>query len=407
MNERIDVLIVGGSIAGVRTAEGLRRLGFDGGITILEAGPDLPYDRPALSKQVLAGGQDPGAVSLRSQADLDRVRIDLRRGHRAVGLDTAARTVRLSDGAEIGYSNLVIATGAAPRRLPSVPPRPGVHYLRTLTDARDLRAAIDRPVRVVVVGAGFIGSEVAAVAATTAARVTVIEPYAFPLSRVLGDMVGKRLARIHESRGVNLVLGRSVAAVDADGADGQRVVLDDGTTLGCDVVVVGVGATPVTDWLAGSGLDLTDGVGCDEFCRTAVPHVFAVGDVARWPNALFGETTRIEHWTNAVEQAAVVAWNVVHPDRPRAYAPVPYVWSDQYGCRLQIVGRPRAEDEVRVVLDDSANDSLVALYVRDQVVVGAFGLNAPSRILTVRRLLATRAPLDEIVATFADVREEG
>ncbi|GAA0835217.1 NAD(P)/FAD-dependent oxidoreductase [Streptosporangium amethystogenes subsp. fukuiense] len=402
MTDRSDVLIIGGSIAGVRTAEGLRRLSFEGGITILEAGPDLPYDRPALSKQILTGGGSAESVMLRSQADLDKARIELRRGCRGVGLDVGARTVRLADGTAIEYSDLVIATGSVPRRLPAAPARPGVHYLRTLQDALDLRDVVDAPARVVVVGAGFIGSEVAAAAAVRSASVTVVEPYAFPLSRVLGDLVGKRLARLHESRGVQLVLGRSVSDVGDDGAGGRRVVLDDGTTLDCDVVVVGIGATPDTDWLAESGLDVADGVVCDEFCRASAPHVFAAGDVARWPNPLYDEPMRIEHWTNAVEQAGVVAWNIARPDSPRAYSPVPYVWSDQYGSRLQIVGRPRAEDEVRIVLDGPAGDSLVALYVRDGGLAGAFALNAPSQLLALRRALAARTPLDEIMATFED-----
>ncbi|MEV4377415.1 FAD-dependent oxidoreductase [Streptosporangium sp. NPDC049644] len=402
MTDRSDVLIIGGSIAGVRTAEGLRRLSFEGGITILEAGPDLPYDRPALSKQILTGRGSAESVMLRSQADLDRARIELRRGCRAVGLDVGARTVRLADGTAIEYSDLVIATGSVPRRLPAAPARPGVHYLRTLRDALDLRDVVDAPARVVVVGAGFIGSEVAAAATVRSASVTVVEPYAFPLGRVLGDLVGKRLARLHESRGVQLVLGRSVSDVGDDGAGGRRVVLDDGTTLDCDVVVVGIGATPDTDWLAESGLDVADGVVCDEFCRASAPHVFAAGDVARWPNPLYDEPMRIEHWTNAVEQAGVVAWNIARPDSPRAYSPVPYVWSDQYGSRLQIVGRPRAEDEVRIVLEGPAGDSLVALYVRDGGLAGAFALNAPSRLLALRRALAARTPLDEIMATFED-----
>ncbi|GAA3612052.1 FAD/NAD(P)-binding oxidoreductase [Nonomuraea rosea] len=400
MTDHSDVLIIGGSIAGVRTAEGLRRLSFDGGITILEAGQDLPYDRPALSKQVLTAGADVESVMLRSPADLDKARIDLRRGCRASGLDVGARTVRLTDDTVIAYSDLVIATGAAPRELPFAPAGPGVHYLRTVQDAVRLRDAVGAPVRVVVVGAGFIGSEVAAAAASRAASVTVVEPFAFPLSRVLGDLVGKRLARLHESKGVQLLLGRSVSGIEDDGAGGKRVVLDDGTALSCDVVVVGIGATPNTDWLAGSGLHVADGVVCDEYCRADAPNVFAAGDVARWPNPLFTESMRIEHWTNAVEQAGIVAWNITHPDAPRAYAPVPYVWSDQYGTRLQIVGRPRADDEVRIVLDDPADDSMVALYLRDQGVVGAFGLNAPSRILALRRSLAARASLEEIMTAF-------
>lgn len=393
------VLIVGGSIAGVRTAEGLRRFSFEGAVTLLEEGTDLLYDRPALSKQILTADAGAESVMLRSQADLDGKRIDLRLGHRAVALDTGARTVRLSDGSVIGYSDLVIATGAAPRRLPTATAR-GVHYLRTLRDALELRAALTASSRVVVVGAGFIGSEVAAAAVAKTAGVTVVEPCAFPLGRALGDLVGERLARLHESKGVRLVLGRSVRGVDEDEAGGLRVVLDDGTALECDVVVVGVGAAPNVGWLAGSGLDVADGVVCDEFCRASAPGVHAVGDVARWPNALFAEPMRVEHWTNAVEQAAVVAWNIAHPDRPRAYAPVPYVWSDQYGSRLQIVGRPGAGDEVRIVRDDPAENALVALYVRDECLSGAFGLNAPAQMLALRRSLAARASLEEVMAGF-------
>jgi NADPH-dependent 2,4-dienoyl-CoA reductase/sulfur reductase-like enzyme len=251
-----------------------------------------------------------------------------------------------------------------------------------------------------VVGAGFIGSEVAAAASVRAASVTVVEPFAFPLSRVLGDRVGQRLARLHESRGVELVLGRSVVEVSDDGSGGHRVVLDDGTTLAADVVVVGVGAIPNTGWLADSTLEVADGVVCDEFCHASAAHVYAAGDVARWPNSLFDESMRIEHWTNAVEQAGIVAWNIVHPDRPRAYVPVPYVWSDQYGSRLQIVGRPRADDEVRIVHDDPPQGSLVALYVRDGGLVGAFALNMPQQVLTLRRSLAARTPLDEVMGAF-------
>jgi NADPH-dependent 2,4-dienoyl-CoA reductase/sulfur reductase-like enzyme len=401
VSDRTDVLIVGGSMAGVRTAEALRRLKFDGGITILEEGADLPYDRPALSKHILTERADAASVMLRAQEDLDRGRIELRRDSRAVGLDVDSRTVFLADGATIEYGDLVIATGAAPRKLPQVSPsHPGVHYLRTLRDALALREALDAADRVVVVGGGFIGSEVAAAATDRASSVTVVEPFAYPLSRVLGDLVGQRLAHLHQSRGVNLVLGRSVTEIGDQGADGVRVVLDNGATLDCDLVVVGIGAIPNTGWLVESTLDLADGVVCDEFCRASAAHVYAAGDVARWPNNLFAESMRIEHWTNAVEQGAIVAWNIVHADKPRAYASVPYVWSDQYGSRLQIVGRPRADDEVRVVHDDPATDSLVALYIRDGGLAGAFALNASPQALTLRRSLAARTPLDEVLVAY-------
>ncbi len=191
--------------------------------------------------------------------------------------------------------------------------------------------------------------------------------------------------------------GRAVTAVRESGTDvaPYRVVLDDGTTLCTELVVVGIGARPNTAWLDGSGVEVADGVVCDEFCRTGTPKVFAVGDVARWPNSLFDESMRVEHWTNAVEQAAVVAWNLVNPDRLRAYVPVPYVWSDQYGLRLQIVGRPRADDEVRILEDDPAKRVLVALYARQGRLSGAFTLNAPSHAISLRRSLGARASLDQ------------
>lgn len=387
MTERTDVLVVGGSIAGVKTAERLRMLKFEGSITVVEAGPDLPYDRPALSKQILTAGAGAASVRLRERAGLEKAGIDLRLGTAAAGLDLDRKAVRLAGGDSIEYGDLVIATGSAARTLP------GARSLRTLADALALRAGIASAADVVVVGAGFIGSEVAAAAAGRDVSVTVVEPFAFPLGRVLGDTVGKRLARLHESKGVQLVPGRSVREVR-----GRVAILDDGTHLPADLVVAGIGAAPATGWLAGSGLDLTDGVACDEHCRAA-PHVWAAGDVARWPNPLFGEVMRVEHWTNAVEQAAVVGWNIAKPDSLRAYVSVPYVWSDQHGVRLQIVGRPRPGDDVRVVLDEPGG-AFAALYVRDGAPAGAFAMNAPARVLELRRALAARLPLSEVLATY-------
>ncbi|MFG1926403.1 NAD(P)/FAD-dependent oxidoreductase [Cryptosporangium sp. NPDC048952] len=388
-----DVLVVGGAMAGIRTAEGLRRMKFAGRVVVLEAGTDLLYDRPALSKQILTDGAEAAAVMLRTADELAAANVELVRGHRAVSADVDARTVTLDDGTTWSYRDLVVATGSTPRRLPGAEDRPGVHYLRTLDDALALRSAVRAAQRVVVVGAGFIGSEVAAAAAAAATSVTVVEPFAQPLGRVLGDVVGERLARLHRSRGVDLRLGRTVTRVQPD----LTVLLDDGSELQADVVVVGIGATPNTEWLDGSGLDVRDGVVCDEFCRASAEHVYAVGDVARWPNSLFDESMRIEHWTNAVEQAGVLAWNLTHPLAPRAYAPVPYVWSDQYGSRLQIVGRPRVDDEVRIVTDDSETGSLVALYVRDGRLSGAFGLDAPQAVMAMRRALAARTPLEDLL----------
>ena len=398
MTMSTGVLIVGGSVAGLRTAEALRRHSYDGPVTLLEAGGDLPYDRPAVSKKLLGEGGATASVHLRSRQDLDKAGIEVRLGTRAAALDSTRRTVHLAGGAAIEYGGLVLATGARARELPGLP-RPAVHYLRDLADAHRLRGELGSARSAVVVGAGFIGSEVAAAIAERGAEVTVVEPAGYPLGRVLGQVVGARLARLHESRGVRLLPGRSVTGVHCDRGRQARysVVLDDGQVLPADLVVAGVGALPNTEWLGGSGLEVDDGVVCDEFCRASAPGVFAAGDVARWPNGLFSESMRVEHWTNAIEQAAVVAWNIVHPDEPRGYAPVPYVWSDQYGLRLQIVGRPRAADEVHIVEDDPAAAVLVALYAREGRMTGAFTLNAPSRLLALRRALAARASLAQVL----------
>jgi len=402
MTDAAGLVIVGGSVAGLRTAEALRRNSYAGPITLLEADGDLPYDRTALSKKLLGADGAAAALHLRSREDLDRVGIEVRLRSRVDSLDTTKRTLRLADGATVGYATLVVATGARARELPGLP-RPAVHYLRTLGDAHRLRGALESVRSVVVVGAGFIGSEVAAAIAERGANVMVVEPTGYPLGRVLGEVVGERLAALHTSRGVRLALGRAVTGVRGDGSGPAPyvVTLDDGGELGADLVVAGVGAVPNTGWLAGSAVSVDDGVVCDEFCQTSVPGMFAVGDVARWPNKLFGESMRIEHWTNAIEQSAAVAWNVTHPDRPRGYAPVPYVWSDQYGLRLQIVGCPRADDETRLVEDDPAAPVLVAIYAREGRMTGAFTLNAPSRLLTLRRALATRMPLAAVLENFA------
>jgi phthalate 3,4-dioxygenase ferredoxin reductase subunit len=402
MTDPAGLVIVGGSVAGLRTAEALRRNSYPGPITLLEAGGDLPYDRTALSKKLLHAGGATAPVHLRTREDLDKARIEVRLRARVESLDTARRTLHLAGGATAEYSGLVLATGARARELPGLP-RPAVHYVRTLDDAHRLRSGMKSARAAVVVGAGFIGSEVAAAIAERGAAVTVVEPAGYPLGGVLGDVVGKRLAALHTSRGVRIRPGRAVTRVRADRAGPMpfTATLDDGDELPADLVVAGIGALPNTGWLAGSGIAVENGVVCDEFCQTSVTGVFAVGDVARWPNELFGESMRIEHWTNAVEQAATVAWNITHPDRPRGYAPVPYVWSDQYGLRLQIVGRPRADDDVRLVEDDTTAPVLVALYTREGRMTGAFTLNAPSRLLTLRRALAARAPLAQVLEEFA------
>ena len=306
-------LIVGMSLAGLRAAETLRRAGHVGPIVAISAETHEPYDRPPLSKELLAGDREPPDITLRRDGagELD---LDWRRGMRAVALDVDGHVVTLDDGTDLSYDGLVLATGASPRRLPASvcpPDLAGVHVLRSLDDALALRGDLDAgPRRVCVIGAGFIGAEVAATCRGRGLDVTVLEALEQPMIRGLGVRLGSVCARLHRDHGVDLRLGVQIAGVEGEGRV-ERIVLADGTAVECDVVVVGIGVAPETGWLEGSGLHLDNGVVCDESCLAA-PGVVACGDVARWPNPLFdGELMRLEHWTNANEQAVHAAERLV------------------------------------------------------------------------------------------------
>ena len=379
--------MVGASLAGVRAVDGARRAGFAGPITLIGAEPHLPYDRPPLSKAFLEAEQEPAAPTLRTEQALREkhgVRLEL--GAPATGLDTAAGTVLVGERA-YPYTAAVIATGAAARPLPWLADLPGVHSLRTLDDARRIRAAMDRGGRVVVVGAGFIGSEVAAAARRRGLDVTVVELLPAPMVHAVGEPVGLACANLHRRGGTRLRCGVGVSAVLGDGRV-QRVALADGTELPADLVVVGAGAVPSTGWLAGSGLTVDDGVVCDErLC--AAPGVYAAGDVARWQHPVFGRPLRVEHWTNAAEQGMAAGRNAANPPAATPYAAVPYFWSDWYGTRIQFAGLPAAE--VHVVDGDTDGEYLVALYRQPHPggarLSGVITMNAPAEVMRYRTLI--------------------
>ncbi|MCU1502704.1 MAG: ferredoxin reductase [Ilumatobacteraceae bacterium] len=419
------VVVVGASLAGLRACEQLRTSGFAGTVTLIGAEPHLPYDRPPLSKKLLAGESEPDRIHLRKPTELDTLRIDTRFGVSAVGLDTLARRVSLDDGSTVPYDGLVIATGAAPRRLPGQPDAAGVHVLRTLDHALALRAELVEGRRVVVIGAGFIGLEVAATARTRGCQVVVLEGAPAPMIRGLGAAMGTAVAAVHERHGVDVRCGVQVAAIET-GASGVRgVSLVDGTLVRADVVLVGVGVAPVTEWLAGSGLTVRDGVVCDETLWTGAPGVYAAGDCARWMNPLFGdlqpdpagapgpdgaaaaaapagEEMRVEHWTNAAEQGAAAAANLLATtagEPPTPYAPVPFFWSDQFESRIQFVGRAAgAPDEVVEVVAGDPSGPFVALYGHRGRLRGALGVSMPRLVMPYRKLLAARASWDEAIA---------
>lgn len=385
------VAIVGGSLAGIHAAEALRREGFDGDVTMIGEERHLPYDRPPLSKQYLSGSWEVARTSLRTDDALGGLNLDLRAGRAAVGLDPSVRRLQLAGGDEVEYDALLIATGTTPRRLASAEGLRGVHTLRTLDDATAIRTALDQEPRVVVVGGGFIGAEVAGEARRRGLDVTMLEAMPVPLSRGLGERMGQVCADLYLDRGVDVRCGVTVRGFE--GRDRvERVVLDDGTAVPADLAVVGVGSVPATAWLRTSGVPVDDGVLCDAFCRAGVPGVYAAGDVARWHHPSLGGSSRLEHWTNAREQAgAAIRTMLADHDGDReseAYAPVPYVWSDQFGTRIQVAGRTSSRPEdVAVVHEDPASGSTLALYRFEDRLGGVVALNASKRMLSYRRMI--------------------
>ncbi|MGQ0826637.1 MAG: NAD(P)/FAD-dependent oxidoreductase [Actinomycetota bacterium] len=387
------VAVVGMSLAGLRATETLRREGFDGRIVAIGAEPHLPYDRPPLSKDLLAGRTAPDEIALRGQG-VDDLALDWRLGGRAVRLDLADRELTLDDDERVAFDGLIIATGATPRRLANQPALERVFTLRTLDDALAFRACLDHNPRVVVIGAGFIGAEVAATCRGRGLDVTVLEALDQPMVRGLGPELGGVIAAVHRDHGVDLRTGVQVAAIEGDRVV-ERVRLGDGSHVDADVVLVAIGVVPEVDWLAGSGLTLENGVVCDETCLAA-PDVVAAGDVARWPNPLFdGHLGRLEHWTNAVEQGVHAASRLLAGDVGASFAPVPFVWSDQYDRKIQAVGLCSADAEMHVVHGSLAERQFVALFGRDGRITGALGFNRPRQVMQYRRMIAERASLTD------------
>lgn len=387
------IAIIGASLAGLRTVEFLRRAEFQGEIILIGDEPHLPYDRPPLSKEILRGAWERDKLALRA-GGYDDLGVELSLGRRAVSLDSVARRVHLDDGSSISFDRLVIATGGRARELPNQPRLAGVHTLRTVDDALAIRAALTAKPRVAVIGAGFIGSEVAASARQLGLEVSMVEALNVPLESSLGPRIGGILQRAHERRGVRVHCGRRVARFE--GEDRLRgLILDDGTPVPCELCVVGIGMIPAVGWLEGSGIELDDGVRCDEALATSVPGVVAAGDAASWYNPLFGERMRVEHWTNAVEQARhAVATLLAPPTEAKPFESVPVFWSDQFDLKIQGAGRPKPTDEL-VMSRSPHGERLVALYGRAGRLVGAVTFNHPAKLVRLRRLIGLRSPMED------------
>jgi len=389
------IVVVGGSLAGLRAVETLRCEGYDGRLVVVGEEPHRPYDRPPLSKEILTGAWEPEKAALPGSEDDHGA--EWRLGTRAVGLDPDAREVVLDTGERLSYDGLIAATGARLRAIPGTPDLAGIHGLRTLDDALALRADLERSPRVCVVGAGFIGAEVAASCRARGLEVTLVEALPVPLGRVLGDRTGGFMARLHVDHGVALRCGVGVAGFEGSERV-EAVRLSDGTRIPADVVVVGIGVQPNVEWLADTILDLHDGILCDATCATKLPGVFAAGDVARWENPLVGVPMRVEHWTHAVEQGIAAAENLLAGQGAQPFASVPFFWSDQYGVKIQMAGRPLPTDEVHVAHGSEAEGRFVVLYGRAGRLVAALGFNRARFIVRYRTAIRNGADFEGTLA---------
>ncbi|CAB4948760.1 unannotated protein [freshwater metagenome] len=391
------IVVVGASLAGLRCAEALRREGFTGALTMVGAEAHLPYDRPPLSKEFLTAEFEGDRLALRTEP-YEALNADLILGQRAQSLSLEARSITLSSGEVVDFDGLVIATGAAPRTLSIADGISGVMTLRTLEDAVRLKGALVARKRICVIGAGFIGSEVAATARGLGLDVTVLEAGDQPMLRGVGPIIGETLAGLHRSNGVDLRTGVKIESLEQIG-ESVRVNISGESSLECDLVLLAVGAAPVTQWLEGSGLALDDGVVCDA-TLLAAPGVVCAGDVARWPNPLFdGESMRVEHWTNAVEQGVHAARRLLSDDESApAFSTVPFVWSEQYGMKIQAAGRFSGEDRMEVVHGGTDDSRFVAIFERRGRISGVIGFSEPRRVMQYRRLIGTGTPFDEALA---------
>jgi 3-phenylpropionate/trans-cinnamate dioxygenase ferredoxin reductase component len=388
------IVVAGASIAGMSAARELRRLGFSGTIQLVDEDPHAPYRRPEVSKTLLTGARQLVDVVAPWSQDLALERVA---GVRLTALDLAQRTVHgHSDDGDItlGYDGLVIATGSVARQWPVQLGLDGVVSLRSAEDSLGMRALLADAKRVAIVGAGFIGLEVASSATALGVAATVIEMAEIPLAHALGVELGERLAAAHRARGVELRCGVGVERIEG-GTRVERIVLQDGSVVEADVVLVAIGATPAVGWLESSGLDLSAGVACDSCCRVlGAESVVAAGDVASWVNPLYDRRMRVEHWTNAIQQATFAAGALLGVAPEEGFSSAPYFWSDQFDLKLQSYGTSVGHDAAAVLED--TDEQMIVAYGREGILIGVATLNAGIAAHKYRPLIEARTPLDDV-----------
>ena len=400
MSELEHVLVIGAGLGGLRTVQGLRRSGYDGRISLVGAEEPPAYDRPPLSKQYLAGEWDRERIDLVADDELDGLGVRTHFGRTAVALRPGgdANEVELDDGSTVHADGVVLAVGVAPRRLVGQPE--SAHLLRTVEDSTALREAIAGASSLLVVGAGFIGAEVASTAVQHGLAVTVLEADEVPMARVLGPRVGALAGRLISSGGADLRCGVSVSSLTGSGA-----TLSDGSAVDADAILVGVGARLDLGWLEATGLDLSGGIPCDERGRVeGLDGVWAVGDAAAWVDPRYGDRPRHEHWTSATDQAAAVAADITGSQPPPES--VPYVWSDQFGLKVQLIGRPELADGLLPLHGEGFDDGgdtggeikgTTIGYLRGDELVAVVGFGAARRIARYRTPLSQRAGRAEVL----------
>ncbi len=380
------MVIVGAGLAGHSTAKALRRQGFDGRVTLIGEEPHRPYDRPPLSKEFLAGTMSVADLTL--EADGEDLEAEWLLGNPAVALDIAGRVVRLADGSAVHGDAVVIAAGSRARRLPAAPP--GVHTVRTIADAVALRAELQPGARLAVIGAGFIGAEIASTASALGLQVTVLEAAPTPLAGPLGIEMGLVVAGLHERHGVRLRCGTPVAELTGT----ERVTgirLADGEEIHADIVVAGIGAAAAVDWLTGSGIDLANGLVCDAVGATSAPGIYGVGDCSAWFDEVRGTHHRVEHWTDSRDRPAVMVAAMLGAAPAGGVTRAPYFWSDQYGVKIQFAGRRSGDEVVNIEAGSVEGADLLAVYRRGDQPVAVLGMNQPKLFTRWRKGLGSAA----------------